>query len=94
MQDNAAIVRAELRNFDEHFDLNSGQLNRAIPYPYTVSLLSIAWRMVLEYKAYLSSYSFSNRLIDATKGRWDKVSLTRDISITVLNEVLMAHCIG
>ncbi|EIW54328.1 uncharacterized protein TRAVEDRAFT_102023, partial [Trametes versicolor FP-101664 SS1] len=65
VDENAALVRDELRSFDDHLGFDEKHLNLAIPCPYTVSLLSVAWTTDLEYQAYLSNYSFQNGLVDA-----------------------------
>lgn len=75
VRENAAMVRDELRSFST-WNLRDDPLeewmNPAVPCPYAVSLLSIAWTTDLEHLPYLSNYSLGNGLLDARKDCWHR----------------------
>lgn len=73
VQENAALVRDELRLFGKwnlQDDPPEAWMNPAVPCPYTVSLLSIAWTTDLETLPYLSNYSLGNGVLDVRRDCW------------------------
>lgn len=76
VRENAALVRDELRSFAQ-WNLRGDApletwMNPAVPCPFAVSLLSIAWTTDLEHLPYLSNYSPSNGLLDARRDCWHR----------------------
>ncbi|OJT06538.1 hypothetical protein TRAPUB_2615 [Trametes pubescens] len=75
VRENAALVRDELRSFSTwnlQDDPLEAWMNPAVPCPYAVSLLSIAWTIDLEHLPYISKYSLGNGLLDARKDCWHR----------------------